>query len=48
MNKKYYRNVESVVKKFLNLYKGSKDKNLKKAIYSAMYRVFNETDFKKK
>ena len=44
MNKKYYRNIESVVKKFLNLYKRSKDKNLKKAIYSAVYRVFNEKD----
>ena len=41
MKKKYYRNIESVIKRFLYIYKNTKNKNLQTAISSAIYRVFN-------
>ena len=41
MKRKYYRNIESVIKKFLYIYKNTKNKNLQAATSSAIYRVFN-------
>ena len=41
MKRKYYRNIESVIKKFLYIYKNTKNNNLQVATSSAIYRVFN-------
>ena len=41
MKKKYYRNIESIIKRFLYISKNTKNKNLQEAISSAIYRVFN-------
>jgi len=44
MKKKYYRNIESVIKKFLNIYKNTKNKSLQESVSSAIYRVFNSSN----